>query len=195
MSDKIKLRVYDTPDGISRLREAIDEADAVIIGAGAGLSTSAGFEYAGERFARYFGDFSEKYHFQDMYSGGFFPYETLEENWAYWSRYIFINRYMKAPKPVYDTLYEMFREKDYFVLTTNVDHQFQKAGFDKNRIFYTQGDYGLWQCSSPCHSRTYDNKSKVVKMVLSQGFSIDEAGRLQPPVKKGGGTDFDKLTM
>ena len=195
MNDQIKLRVFDTPDGISKLREAIDEAEAIIIGAGAGLSTSAGFEYAGERFARYFKDFSDRYHFHDMYAGGFYHYETLEEQWAFWSRNIFINRYMKAPKPVYDTLYEMVKDKDYFVLTTNVDHQFQKAGFDKNRMFYTQGDYGLWQCSSPCHRRTYDNKSKVVKMVLSQGFSIDEAGRLQPPVNEDGEPDYKKLNM
>ena len=195
---------------IERLKDAFASAETVIIGAGAGMSTSAGFTYSGERFDRYFGDFSGKYHFKDMYEGGFFPYETLEENWAYWSRYIFINRYMKAPRPVYDRLFELVdgREngkgepkKDYFVLTTNVDHQFQKAGFDKERLFYTQGDYGLWQCSRPCHKRTYDNKSKVVKMLLSQGFSIGADGSLEAPVKENEdanaapATDFDLLDM
>ena len=195
---------------IERLKDAFASAETVIIGAGAGMSTSAGFTYSGERFDRYFGDFSGTYHFKDIYEGGFFPYETLEENWAYWSRYIFINRYMKAPRPVYDRLFELVdgREngkgepkKDYFVLTTNVDHQFQKAGFDKERLFYTQGDYGLWQCSRPCHKRTYDNKSKVVKMLLSQGFSIGADGSLEAPVKENEDanaapvTDFDLLDM
>lgn len=144
---------------IDRLRRELDTADAVVIGAGAGLSTSAGFAYSGERFKRYFADFAAKYGFHDMYTGGFYPYATPEENWAYWSRYIYINRYMSAPKPTYDKLYELVRDKDYFVLTTNVDHQFQKAGFDKKRLFYTQGDYGLWQCSAPCHAanRRYDD--------------------------------------
>ena len=137
-----------------RLRGTLDVADAVIIGAGAGLSTSAGFVYDGERFERYFKDFEEKYGFHDMYTGGFYPYDTAEEHWAYWSRYIWVNRYMDAPKPVYQKLLKLVRDKDYFVLTTNVDHCFQKAGFDKNRLFYTQGDYGLFQCSEPCCQET-----------------------------------------
>lgn len=171
----------NTPDGIHKLRDAIKQADAVIIGAGAGLSTSAGFVYTGERFDRYFRDFADKYHFSDMYSGGFYPYKTLEEHWAYWSRYIYINRYMDAPKPVYDKLLELVKDKDYFVLTTNVDHCFQKAGFDKQRMFYTQGDYGLWQCSEPCHDATYDNAETVRKMVEAQGFVIAEDGTLTLP--------------
>ena len=132
-----------------RLRAALAGADAVVIGAGAGLSTSAGFVYTGERFEKYFSDFAAKYNFHDMYSGGFYPYATLEEHWAYWSRYIYINRYLNAPKPVYEKLLSLVKGKDYFVLTTNVDHCFQKAGFDKHRLFYTQGDYGLFQCSAP----------------------------------------------
>lgn len=120
---------------IRRLREALEDADVVVIGAGAGLSTSAGFTYAGERFRAHFADFAAKYDFSDMYSGGFYPYDTLEEYWAYWSRYIYINRYMDAPKPVYEKLLELVRDKDYFVITTNVDHCFQKAGFDKKRLF------------------------------------------------------------
>ncbi len=166
---------------IRRLKDVLESADAVVIGAGAGLSTSAGFTYTGERMERYFPDFKKKYGFQDMYSGGFYPYDTLEEHWAYWSRYIYINRYMDAPRPVYEMLYDLVREKDYFVLTTNVDHCFQKAGFKRQRLFYTQGDYGLFQCSRPCHQDTYDNEETVRKMVEAQGFVIDAGGGLVLP--------------
>lgn len=158
----------NTINGIDKLRSALAQADTVIIGAGAGLSTSAGFVYTGERFQENFHAFAEKYHFNDMYSGGFYPYDTLEEHWAYWSRYIWINRYTQAPKPVYDQLFDLVKDKDYFVLTTNVDHQFQKAGFDKKRLFYTQGDYGLFQCSEPCCQKTYDNEEIVRQMVEQQ---------------------------
>lgn len=164
-----------------RFIEALNGADAVVIGAGAGLSTSAGFVYGGERFRRYFSDFEKKYRFRDMYSGGFYPYDTLEEHWAYWSRYIYVNRYMYAPKPVYDKLFELVKDKDYFVLTTNVDHCFQKAGFDKKRLFYTQGDFGLWQCSKPCHDKTYDNRDVIVRMLEAQGYEIAENGELTLP--------------
>ena len=153
---------------IDRLRKAVSEADAIIIGAGAGLSSSAGFTYSGERFEKYFSDFGKKYNFQDMYSRGFYPYETPEEMWAYWSRYIYINRYLDPPKPVYSELLKLVGDKDYFVVTTNVDHCFQKAGFDKERLFYTQGDYGLFQCSEPCHNKTYDNKEMILDMVKYQ---------------------------
>ncbi len=155
-------------DNIRRLKEALTAADAVIVGAGAGLSASAGFTYTGERFDRYFSDFAAKYGFHDMYSGGFYPFSSPEEFWAYWSRYICINRYTDAPNPVYDELLALIRGKDYFVITTNVDHCFQKAGFDKKRLFYTQGDYGLWQCSVPCHNRTYDNEEAVKEMLNRQ---------------------------
>lgn len=151
-----------------KLRSALQGADAVVVGAGAGLSTSAGFVYNGERFQQYFCDFASKYGFSDMYSGGFYPYATLEEYWAYWSRYIWINRYQSAPKPVYENLLQLVQDKDYFVLTTNVDHQFQKAGFDKHRLFYTQGDYGLFQCNQPCCQKTYDNEETVRQMVEQQ---------------------------
>ena len=163
-------------DKAARLKEELGTADAMVIGAGSGLSTSAGFIYTGERFQKYFNDFIGKYDFPDMYSGGFYSFAGLEEYWAYWSRYIYINRYMDAPKPVYSDLYQLVREKDYFVLTTNVDHQFQKAGFDKHRLFYTQGDYGLWQCSKPCHQKTYDNEVVVRKMLEAQGFRITSQG-------------------
>lgn len=153
---------------IDRLKAALENASAVIIGAGAGLSASAGFAYSGERFHEHFADFAEKYGFHDMYSGGFYPYATPEEHWAYWSRYILINRYCNPPKPVYDELYDLVKDRDYFVITTNVDHCFQKAGFDKQRLFYTQGDYGLFQCSVPCHDKTYDNEKLIRRMVAEQ---------------------------
>ncbi len=153
---------------LERLKNALDQADAVIIGAGAGLSTSAGFAYSGARFNQYFSDFAAKYGFSDMYTGGFFPYPTQEEFWAYWSRYILVNRYMDAPKPVYENLLKLVRGKDYFAITTNVDHCFQKAGFDKKRLFYTQGDYGLFQCSEPCCQETWDNETVIREMVDRQ---------------------------
>ena len=153
---------------IERLRTALRDCDAVVIGAGAGLSTAAGFTYTGERFEQHFSDFSQKYGIRDMYSGGFYPFPTQEEFWAYWSRYIYINRYTDAPKPVYDALLKLVQDKDYFVITTNVDHCFQKAGFDKKRLFYTQGDYGLFQCSEPCCQETFDNESVIREMVERQ---------------------------
>ena len=160
-----------TPDysaQIKNLQAALSEADAVVIGAGSGLSTAAGFTYTGERFEKYFSDFYARYGFSDMYSGGFYPYAAPEEHWAYWSRYIYINRYLDAPKPVYDALLKLVQDKDYFVITTNVDHCFQKAGFDKKRLFYTQGDYGLFQCSEPCCQETFENEAVIREMVRRQ---------------------------
>ena len=160
------MKNYSTE--LRHLHEALEAADAVVVGAGAGLSTAAGFTYSGERFERYFGDFAAKYGIRDMYSGGFYPFPAPEEFWAYWSRYILVNRYMDAPKPVYDALLRLVADKDYFVITTNVDHCFQKAGFDKKRLFYTQGDYGLFQCSEPCCQETWDNEAAVREMVGRQ---------------------------
>ncbi len=168
-------------DNIQKLKNALAEADAVVIGAGAGLSTSAGFVYSGERFKKYFFDFASRHRFADMYSGGFYPYGTREEFWAYWSRYIWVNRYMDAPKPVYADLFGLVKDKDYFVITTNVDHCFQKAGFDKKRLFYTQGDYGLFQCGVPCHDKTYENEETVRAMVLAQGWEIGAGSELILP--------------
>lgn len=164
---------------IERLKEELTQADAVVIGAGAGLSTSAGFVYNGERFRQYFSDFEAKYGFHDMYSGGFYPYNTLEEHWAYWSRYIYINRYMDAPKPVYDRLLELVKDKDYFVITTNVDHCFQKAEFDKKRLFYTQGDYGLFQCSEPCCQETFENEA-IIRSMMEQQKDMRISSELLP---------------
>lgn len=166
---------------VEKLKQALSDCDAVLIGAGSGLSTSAGFTYSGERFERYFHDFIEKYHIPDMYSGGFYPFPSPEVFWAWWSRHIWVNRYMDAPKPVYQTLLSLVRDKDYFVLTTNVDHQFQKAGFDKRRLFYTQGDYGLFQSVEPRLKKTYDNEEAVREMVLAQGFVIGTNGELAVP--------------
>lgn len=165
---KINIGALPFNPMLKKLKNEIEAVDAIIIGAGAGLSTSAGFVYTGERFHKYFSDFEAKYGFHDMYSGGFYPYKTPEERWAYWSRYIKINRYENTPIPVYDELYRLVKDKDYFVLTTNVDHCFQKAGFDKKRLFYTQGDYGLFQCSEPCCQKTYDNKAWIDRMIEQQ---------------------------
>ena len=153
---------------IDLLKKAINEADTIVIGAGAGLSTSAGFTYSGERFKKSFSDFSKKFGITDMYSGGFYPFPDDETFWAWWSRHIYYNRYVDIPKPVYSELLRLVRDKDYFVITTNVDHCFQKAGFDKERLFYTQGDYGLFQCSEPCHQKTYDNEETVRAMLEQQ---------------------------
>ncbi len=155
-------------DNIARLKHELETADAIVIGAGAGLSASAGMSYSGERFEKYFSDFHRKYGITDMYSGGFYPFGTLEEYWAWWSRHILVNRYEAGVGKPYTDLLELVKGKDYFVLTTNVDHQFQLAGFDKKRLFYTQGDYGLWQCSKPCHHKTYDNEAAVRQMVKEQ---------------------------
>ena len=156
------------PAQIARLKTEIETADGIVIGAGAGMSFSAGLTYNGERFEKYFSDFHDKYGFSDMYAGGFYPYDTWEEYWAWWSRHILVNRYeVSAGKP-YSDLLRLVKDKEYFVLTTNVDHQFQLAGFDKTRLFYTQGDYGLWQCSEACHDKTYDNKEMVYRMASEQ---------------------------
>ena len=160
--------IEDYSAQIERLKEALKSADAVVIGAGAGLSTSAGFVYSGERFKQNFSDFEEKYGFHDMYSGAFCQYDTPEEHWAYWSRFIIVNRYVDPPKPVYGEILELVKDKDYFVITTNVDHCFQKAGFDKKRLFYTQGDYGLFQCSEPCCQETFENEEIVRQMTERQ---------------------------
>ncbi len=169
---------------IARLKKEIETADAIVIGAGAGLSTSAGLTYSGERFDKYFFDFAKKYGIRDMYSGGFYPFPDDETRWAWWARHIYYNRYIDAPKPVYQKLYELLKDKDYFVITTNVDHQFQKAGFDKKRLFYTQGDYGIFQSVDGRIQKTYDNEEWVMKAMDAQGFVKDEAGVFRVPEDK-----------
>lgn len=168
LKTKTKTSINESLDKIDALNQIVQEADAIVIGAGAGLSTAAGMTYSGQRFKTYFSDFQQKYHIQDMYSGGFYPFDTLEEYWAWWSRCILYNRFTEPPKSTYQTLFELVKDKDYFVLTTNVDHCFQKSGFDKKRLFYTQGDYGLFQCSHPCHQETYDNEEIIHQMFEEQ---------------------------
>ncbi|MBP3252905.1 MAG: hypothetical protein J6M30_00140 [Bacteroidales bacterium] len=153
---------------ILQLKAVLDGCDAVIIGAGSGLSASAGYEYAGAKFEEDFKDFIDKYGFTDLYSASFFEFTDQREKWAFWSRFIYANRYVMPPKPVYANLLRAVQDKDYFVITTNVDHVFQRSGFDKQRLFYTQGDYGLWQCATPCHSKTYDNETQVLQMLKEQ---------------------------
>lgn len=166
---------------IARLKMEIETADAIVIGAGAGLSTAAGFTYSGERFQKYFGDFAARFGIRDMYSGGFYPFPDEEIRWAWWARHIYYNRYVPAPKPVYDDLQKLVQDKDYFVITTNVDHQFQRAGFDKKRLFYTQGDYGLFQSVDSAIRKTYDNEEWVMKAMEAQGFVRNAEGIFDLP--------------
>ena len=163
-------------EAISRLKTEIETAEAIVIGAGAGLSTAAGLTYSGERFEKYFGDFAERFGIRDMYSGGFYPFPDAETRWAWWARHIYYNRYVPAPRPVYEDLRKLVQGKDYFVITTNVDHQFQRAGFDKKRLFYTQGDYGLFQSVNPAIRKTYDNEEWVMQAMEAQGFVRNEKG-------------------
>ncbi len=164
--DKFVLR-------LDKAKKAIDEADYIIIGAGAGLSTAAGIEYTGERFEKYFKDFIDEYHFTDMYSSGFYPFETSEEKWAYWARHVFANRYDVGKTDVYQKLLKLVEDKEYFVLTTNVEHQFWINGFEDEGIFATQGDYGLLQCGKACHDKLYDNEKQVFEWLdKTENFRI-----------------------
>ena len=184
-SKNMSLGTGSDEERIRRLKKEIDSADTIVIGAGAGLSTSAGFTYSGERFMRYFYDFAERYGIRDIYSGGFYPFPDEETRWAWWARHIYYNRYIDAPKPVYGILLDLIKDKDYFVITTNVDHQFQKAGFDKKRLFYTQGDYGLFQSVNQSLQKTYDNEEWVMKAMAQEGFVRDENGVFQVPENGG----------
>ena len=168
-------------ENTERLKTALAAAEAVVIGAGAGLSTSAGLTYSGERFERYFFDFRERFGITDMYSGGFYPFPDEETRWAWWARLIFFNRYIDPPKPVYRDLLALVKEKDWFVITTNVDHQFQRAGFDRDRLFCTQGDYGLFQSADGRDRQTWGNEDWVRKAMAAQGFAADENGVFQAP--------------
>ena len=169
---------------IEFLKNEIENADAIVIGAGAGLSTSAGLTYSGERFEKYFFDFSKKFGISDMYSGGFYPFPNRETLWAWWARHIYFNRYIEPPKPVYRDLFSIIKDKEYFVITTNVDHQFQRVGFDKKRLFYTQGDYGLFQSMNPQNQKTYDNEEWVMRAIEVQGFKKNSEGFFDVPENK-----------
>ena len=177
----VSLGKGNPSEQIERLRAALADADAIVIGAGAGLSTSAGLTYSGERFERYFFDFAEKYDISDMYSGGFYPFPDDETRWAWWARHIYFNRYIDPPKPVYKRLLELVKDRNTFVITTNVDHQFQRAGFDKERLFYTQGDYGLFQSVNPAIQETFDNEDWTTRAMAAQGFVRDANGVFQLP--------------
>ncbi len=181
LSRNISFGTGSYEERISILEKEIEEADAIVIGAGAGLSTSAGLTYSGERFERYFFDFAKKYGIRDMYSGGFYPFPDEETSWAWWARHIYFNRYIDAPKPVYRELLSLLKDKDYFVVTTNVDHQFQRADFDKKRLFYTQGDYGLFQSVNPAMQKTYDNEEWIMKAMAAQGFVKGVDGAFHVP--------------
>jgi NAD-dependent SIR2 family protein deacetylase len=168
-------------ENLQRLKDEIKNADAIVIGAGAGLSTAAGYTYSGERFERWFFDFKERLGLTDMYSGGFYPFPDDETRWAFWARNIYVNRYLAPPKPVYDDLLALVRGRNYFVITTNVDHCFQRAGFEKERLFYTQGDYGLFQSADGRIKETYDNEAWVRKAMAAQRFLPDESGAFRVP--------------
>ncbi|MBR5721500.1 MAG: hypothetical protein IKX78_03335 [Clostridia bacterium] len=184
LGTKITTSTGNYSDNIKKLKKSLAECDAVVIGAGAGLSASAGLTYSGERFEKYFFDFKEKFGITDMYSGGFYPFQDEETLWAWWSRHIYFNRYIDSPKPVYENLLSLVKDKDYFILTTNVDHRFQRAGFDKKRLFYTQGDYGLFQSVNPKFTKTFDNEEWVIKAMVAQGFVHDEDGFFTVPEDK-----------
>ncbi|WP_458405653.1 SIR2 family NAD-dependent protein deacylase [Methanobrevibacter sp.] len=164
----------DFTQRLDRAKKVIEEGDYIIIGAGAGLSTAAGIEYSGERFEKYFRDFIDHYHFTDMYSSGFYPFETSEEKWAYWARHIFANRYDVGKTKVYQKLRKLVENKEYFVITTNVESQFWINGFEDERIFATQGDYGLLQCGKACHDKLYPNENQVYEWLENTNdFKID----------------------
>ena len=182
---RVSRGIGSRDEQIARLKKELETADAVVVGAGAGLSTAAGFTYAGDRFKRYFSDFEKRFGFHDMYTGGFVVMNTAPEvMWAYWARHIYFNRYVSAPKPVYQNLLSLLAGKDYFVITTNVDHQFQRAGFDKKRLFYTQGDYGLFQSIDPKVQKTFDNETWTIQAMEAQGFVRDENGFFTLPDNK-----------
>ena len=181
---RVKYGTGDREEQLQRLKNEIRSCDAILIGAGAGLSTSAGFTYTGERFDKYFFDFAKTFGIKDIYSGGFYPFPKKEIFWAWWARHIYFNRYVDVPKPVYKDLFNLVKDKDYFVITTNVDHQFQRAGFDKKRLFYTQGDYGLFQSTNPDCKDTFDNKVWVEKALKAQGFIRNDKNEFIVPVNK-----------
>jgi len=155
---------------IIKIKKWMHDADAIIIGAGAGLSDAAGIHYSGEKFEHDFKDFIKKYDMKDLYTSSFYPFETEEEKWAYWAKHIYFSYYERKHTDLYKKLFNLVKDKDYFVITTNTDGQFINNGFAKERIFEVQGSYSKLQCSTPCHNKLYDNE-KLVKEMLD---SIDE---------------------
>lgn len=174
---------------IAEARGLLGRADRVLIGAGAGLSTAAGITYGGPRFEQRFRSFIERYGMTDMYSAGFYPFPTEEDRWAYWAEHVWANRYEPPALPLYESLFDFVRGKDYFVITTNVDAQFQKAGFASERLFATQGDYGLNQCQRGCHDRLYPNRDLVdaIRAATRNGEEIRAPSALVPRCPVCGG--------
>lgn len=150
---------------ILQAKQAIKQADYIIIGAGAGLSTAAGLLYSGEKFKKDFKEFIEKYHFEDLYSASFYNFKTQEEKWAFFAKMIKLNRYNETPLKLYQELYEIVKNKEYFILSTNVDGQFYNSGFDRKKVFEIQGDYSYLQCENACHNKLYNNKELVEKWI------------------------------
>ena len=146
---------------IIQAKQAIKQADYIIIGAGSGLSTAAGLLYSGEKFEKDFKEFIEKYHFDNLYSASFYEFKTQEEKWAFFAKMIKLNRYNEKPLKLYQELYEIVKNKEYFVLSTNVDGQFYNSGFDKDKVFEMQGDYSYLQCENACHNKLYNNRDLV----------------------------------
>lgn len=173
-------------DRIKRAKDVFEEATYVLIGAGAGFSAAAGLRYDGPRFTEPFKDFIEKYHFTDMYTSGFYPFPTREAKWAYWALHIYINRYAEPPAPLYKKLLSMVSAKDYFVITTNTESQFEKSGFDPAHIFEVQGNYGQFQCERGCHDTLYDNEA-IVKEMIAQTNNLSIPSALIPRCPKCGG--------
>ena len=150
---------------ILQAKQAIKQADYIIIGAGSGLSAAAGLKYSGEKFERNYKEFIEKYHFEDLYSASFYDFSSQEEKWAFFAKMIKLNRYNEKPLKLYQKLYEIIKDKNYFVLSTNVDGQFFNSGFDKDKVFEVQGDYCYLQCENACHNKLYYNKELVEKWI------------------------------
>ncbi len=161
---------------IQMAREKLDQADAIVIGAGAGLSAAAGLDYSGPEFKKEFADYIDKYKFPDLYSSSFYDFPTEEERWARWARHIDYARFRPDAFPLYRELLELVKDRNYFVITTNVDVQFRKAGFDPEKIFEVQGDYGLMQCAVGCHPKVYSDKETVENILHhSHDLTVDSA--------------------
>ena len=160
MNDKLEL--------IKKLKSSIEKSDYILIGAGAGLSVSAGFSYDGERFDKYFSEYKDRYGLTDMYSAGFYNYPTLEDFWGYFSLLVYVNRYDIPADETHLNLLEIVKNKNYFIITTNVDGRFDEANFDKDKLFKVQGDYSLFQCSVPCRQETFYNEKQIREMVKSR---------------------------
>ncbi len=179
---------------LEEAKRLISEADAIVIGAGAGLSSAAGLTYSGSRFTEHFADFIKEYGLTDMYSSAFYPFETDEKKWGYWSQHLYLNRYQTGSLPLYQDLYELVADKNYFVITTNVDSQFEKAGFEREKIFEVQGNYGEFQCSVPCHDGIYANQ-ETLEIMLANRQGLEVRSEDIPKCPKCGADMMSRLRM